>query len=848
MAEESLEFHGLPNLEAHSVLESQSRNRVGVSTRGYRIAVAAAVFGLTSGCRVARDVGARASDADAAAQATGIGRLPTGVRLDPAGRSIDVGSFPLAAVVSPDRTRIILLLNGWRDQGVQVVDRATGAVRQTLLQHAAFLGLAFSPDGSTLYASGGGGDIVYRYAWRGDSATLTDTIVLARRGKAHHDDPYPAGLAPSPDGKTLYVAENLGDSVAVVDLASGRVRQRLATERYPYAVAVTGTGTVFVSAWGGHTVSAFAPVGSGRLRPIRRIPVARHPSALLLSRDGTHLYVASASTEEIDVVDTHADSVVTRLHDANPARTGEGSTPNALALSPDGTRLFVAEADNNAIAILGSQQDTIIGRIPVGWYPTAVLLGAGDTLLVANGKGRGTGPNAATGPVPGQRLNPAGYTLGQLSGTVTVVASPDAGTLAAYSARVARANGWDAEFSRSSTLYPPIRHVVYILKENRTYDQLFGDLAQADGDTAIVFFGRAITPNHHALAERFGIWDRFFCNAEVSADGHNWSTAAYATDYNEKTLQSVYSGRRQPYDYEGTNRGGAPPDGDDVNAPAMGYLWDLAARKGISFRDYGEFVVEEGNDTSDVWHGPAVGDKPALVGHTSPDFPAFDLTIPDQKRADIWIAELARYEQTDSMPAFEIVRLPNDHTAGAKPKALTPRAYVADNDLALGRMIEALSRSRFWGSTVVFVLEDDAQAGADHVDSHRSPMLVISPWAKGGVVHRFANTTDVLATIEEILGLGTLSPFDHFGHPLRDAFGTTPDTSVYVAAHPSIPMTETNPDTGRLARLSRGMDFRKEDRVDDALLNHVLWRAVKGPIAPEPVPRRAPTLDLVGMR
>jgi len=819
-----------------------------MNARPYRIAVAA-IIGMTSGCRVPRDVGARAPETDAAAQATGIGRLPTGVRLDPAGRSIDVGSFPLAAVLSPDRTRVIVLLNGWREQGVQVVDRATGSVQQTLPQHAAFLGLAFSPDGSTLFASGGDGDVVYRYAWRGDSATLADSIVLAPRGQAHHGSRYPAGLAPSPDGKTLYVAENLGDSIAVVDLASGRVRQRLATERYPYAVAVTGTGAVFVSAWGGHTVSAFAPVASGRLRPIHRVPVARHPSALLLTPDGTHLYVVSASTEEIDVVDTRADSVVARLHDANPARTGEGSTPNALALSADGTRLFVAEADNNAIAILGSQQDTIIGRIPVGWYPTAVVVGAGDTLLVVNGKGRGTGPNPETGPAPGRPRNPIGYTLGQLSGTITAVASPDAGTLAAYSARVGRANGWDAEFSRSSTLYPPIRHVVYIIKENRTYDQLFGDLPQADGDTAIVFFGRAVTPNHHALAERFGIWDRFFCNAEVSGDGHNWSTAAYATDYDEKSVPSQYSGRRPWYDYEGTNRGVVPPDGDDVNAPAMGYVWDLAARKGISFRDYGEFVAQGGKDAEiGEWHGPAEGDKAALVGHTNPDFPPFNLTITDQKRADIWIAELARYEQVDSMPAFEIVRLPNDHTAAAKPKAPTPRAYVADNDLALGRMIEALSRSRFWGSTVVFVLEDDAQNGADHVDSHRSPMLVISPWAKGGVVHRFANTTDVLATIEEILGLGTLSPFDHFGRPLRAAFGTKPDTSVYVAAHPSIPMTETNPDTGRLAHLSRRMDFRKEDQVDDALLNHVLWRIVKGPIAPEPAPRRASTLDLAGMR
>ena len=798
-------------------------------------------------------------------------RLPTGVRLDPAGRSTDVGSFPLAAELSPDRRRVVLLLNGWREQGVQVVDRATGAVTQTLAQPAAFLGLAWAPDGQTLYASGGNGDVVYRYAWRGDSATLADSLALRYRppldtstaakkaaykaltprqqSQYRGGRSYPAGLATSPDGRFLYVAENLGDSLAVVDLASGTVRRRLATERYPYAVVVDHGGTVYVSAWGGHTVSVFAPVAGGVIRPAARIAVSRHPSALLLSPDGTRLYVASASTDEIDVVDTRSRAVVTRLHDGTPANTGEGSTPNALALSADGRRLFVAEADNNAVAVLDAGRDSVIGRVPVGWYPSAVLVDVGDTLLVVNAKGRGTAPNPATGPTPGRKRVPTGYTLGQISGTVTIVASPDSVALAAYTARVVRANGWDTDAARAAGRYPPIRHVVYIIKENRTYDQLFGDLTQADGDSAIVFFGRAVTPNHHALAERFGIWDRFFVNAEVSGDGHNWSTAAYATDYNEKTVPSNYSGRGRSYDYEGTNRDTVPPDGDDANAPAAGYLWDLALKKGISLRDYGEFVVENGRTADEgKFRGPAIGDKPALAARTNPDFPPFDLSIPDQKRADIWIAELARFVAADSMPTLEIIHLGNDHTAGLRARAPTPRAYVADNDLALGRMIEALSKSKFWASTAVFVLEDDAQDGPDHVDSHRSPVLVISPYARGGVIHRFANTTDVLATIEEILGLGTLSPFDHFGRPLRDAFGTVADTTPYLALTPGVPLTETNPDTGKLARLSARMDFHDPDDVDDALLNSVLWLAVKGPSVPEPAPRRASTLDLTAGR
>ncbi|HWZ58563.1 MAG TPA: SMP-30/gluconolactonase/LRE family protein [Gemmatimonadaceae bacterium] len=788
-------------------------------------------------------------------------RLPTGAHLDPAGHSTDVGSLPLAAVPAPNGKSLVLLLNGWRQQGVQVVDRATGVVRQTLDQPAAFIGLAFSPDGHTLYASGGNQDVVYRYAWTGDTATRTDSLILEDKAahprslphapnshsKGYVGRRYPAGLATSPDGRLLYVAENLSDSLAVIDLATAKVRQRLPAGRYPYAVAVTHDGTVFVSAWGGHTVAMFT-AADGRLHPRAMIPVARHPSALLLNHDDTRLYVTSASTDEVDVIDPKTAAVATRLHDPTPANTGEGSTPNALALSADGHRLFVAEADNNAIAVMDAVRDTLLGRIPVEWYPTALLTDTTGALLVVNGKGHGTAPNPTTGPVPGRPRNPVGYTLGQLSGTLSVIASPDTATLAAYTARVAHANGWDTDAARSATAYPPIRHVVYIIKENRTYDQLFGDLAQADGDTAIVFFGRAITPNHHALAERFGIWDRFFVNAEVSADGHNWSTAAYATDYNEKTLEENYSGRGRSYDYEGTNRDTMPPDGDDANAPAMGYLWDLAVKKGVSLRDYGEFVVENGRLAEDgPFHGPAVGDKPALSQHTNPAFPPFNLSIPDQRRADVWIAELGHYAATDSMPALEIVHLGNDHTSAAAPHKPTPRAYVADNDLALGRMIDALSHTPMWKSTVVFVLEDDAQSGADHVDSHRSPLLVISPYSRRGVTHRFANTTDVLATMEEILGLGALSQFDHFGRPLRDAFTTTADTTPYTAVTPSVPLDEMNPDTGALARLSRRMNFHDPDRVDDALLNSVLWRTIKGPLTPEPPPRRASTLDMTSV-
>jgi YVTN family beta-propeller protein len=775
------------------------------------------------------------------------GRLPTGVRLDPAGRSFDVGTFPLAAAMGPDGQHIALLLGGWREQGVQVVDRVSGAVLQTLPQSSAFVGLVFSADGHSLFTSGGNRDVVYRYSWADGRATLADSIVLGIVPAGKNGTRYPAGIALSADGRTLYVAENLDDSLAVIEVASGRVVQRVPTGRYPYDV-VTAADQVFVSAWGGSALDVFSTTG-GQLQPAGRVPVSRHPSVMVANRDGSQVFVASASTDRIDVVDTHSRSVRLTLTDPPASPTTEGSTPDGLALSADGTRLYVTEADNNAVAIfhLGGHPPpgaaVPIARIPVGWYPTAVIAPASDSLIVVNGKGRGTRPNAATGPRPGGgKLDPAGYTLGQISGTITELPPLDGAVLATYTSQVAHLNGWDgpAPPTTPRVLYPPLEHVVYVIKENRTYDQILGDLPQADGDTAITFFPRAVSPNHHALAERFGIWDRFFVNAEVSGDGHNWSTAAYATDYVEKTVPSQYSRRGRTYDYEGTNRDTLPPDGDDVAAPAAGYVWDLALRKGLVVRDYGEFVVEEGHAPGRGKPGQSAGSKPALVGNTDPDFPGFNLRIPDQRRADAWIAELQNYVQQGSMPALEIVHLGNDHTAGALAGAPTPRAYVADNDLALGRMVEALSKTPFWRSTVVFVVEDDAQAGADHVDSHRAPFLAISPYSRRGVVHRFANTTDVLATVEEILGLTALSPFDYFGRPLRDAFTRKGDFTPYAAITPSVSLDEHNPGGTPGARESASLDFSAPDLVDDATFNHILWRAIKGADVPEPAPRRAP--------
>ncbi|MFL5610339.1 MAG: SMP-30/gluconolactonase/LRE family protein [Gemmatimonadaceae bacterium] len=813
-------------------------------THGLLIFAAVAVAGCSS-------PSPRAAAAIAAQDPSGVRRLPTGAQLDPAGASYDVGPMPLAMILTPEKNRLIVLLNGWREQGIQVVDRRSGQVLQTVALPAVFLGVAFAPDGKALYVSGGNQDVIYRFDWNGERATLVDSIALAVKQPRRSGTRYPAGIAISPDGRSLYTAENLGDSLAVVDVATRRVVQRLATEKYPYGVTVGPDGTVYASAWGGWTVSAFPRQADGKLGAGTRIRVARHPSALALSHEGARLFVASGSTDKITVVDTKTQRIVTTLGDPSPAGTGEGSTPNALALSPDGTRLFVAEADNNAVAIfdlapatsgaVSTGNDALTARIPAGWYPSAVVVD-GQDLIVANGKGRGTAPNIGHWQ-PGQRMPPhtPDYTLGQINGTVTVVpiAGVNAADLAVYTKRVAAANGWDVP--KRAEKYPPFEHVIYIIKENRTYDQVLGDLPQADGDSSLVFFPRAISPNHHALAERFGIFDRFFVNAEVSPDGHNWSMAAYVTDYAEKTIPSNYSSRGRNYDYEGFNRGALPPEGEDVAEPASGYLWNLADRAGVTYRNYGEFVDEPDDPTGTK--APAyTATKTSLRAHTNSAYAGFSMQVPDQVRADVWLKEFQQFVQSGQMPALEFVRLPNDHTSGASAGRPTPRAYMADNDLALGRIIEALTRSPFWKSTVVFVLEDDAQDGPDHVDSHRSPLLVISPYNRGRVFHRFANTTDVVATIEDILGLGRMSQFDHYGRPLREIWESKPDLSPYKALTPAVSLTEVNPSRGAMAEASKRLTLKKEDTSDDDLFNRILWTTIKGD-KPYPGPKRMSALD-----
>jgi DNA-binding beta-propeller fold protein YncE len=761
--------------------------------------------------------------------------LSTGVRLDPVGEPIDLGSLPLGMAVAPEGDKVAVVLSGWREQGLQIVDLKSRQVTQTLEQPAAFLGIVFAPDGKHLYVSGGNDDSVFVYSWENGAAKFERKIVLGQPKPDKTGSRYPAGLAVSSHGDFLYVAENVGDSLAVVDPQSAQVVQRLPTDHYPYGIEVAADGKVYVSAWGGDTVAVFKMHKDGKLKAAGKLTVGRHPSALASNKSGSRLFVALAGSDEIAVVETKTKKVLQRLSDAAPAGPSEGSTPNAMTLSPDGSKLLVAEADNNAVAVFDISdgagtvtKTTPIGRIPTDWYPTAILDNA-NQLLVLSGKGHGSHANP-DGPIPAEPLTRrTGYDLGQLNGTLRVLPGALSLTdLTEYSRRVSEANGWGEQ--RKAKSYPAFKHVVYIIKENRTYDQVFGDLKEGDGDPSLVFFGQTISPNHHALALRFGLLDRFFTNSEVSSQGHIWSTAAYVTDYDEKTVHSAYSDRRGDIDNE------------EIDEPGKGFLWNLAQKKGISFRDYGEMV----NDPkSPEW---ATTKRRGLADHINMAYPPFNLAISDQVRADAWITEFKQFVVKNDMPQLEILHLPNDHTAGGHEGFRTPKALMADNDLALGRIVETLSKSPFWKDTVFFVLEDDSQSGPDHVDSHRSPALIISAYNHAGTIHRFANTTDVIAAIEDILNLDRMSKFDYFSRSLADVFSDTPDLTPYTAAVPQLDMNEMNPKHSAAGEMSEGLDFSKPDRVDDTVFNRILWRIMKGEEAFPVVGTRSPVHTLVMSR
>jgi DNA-binding beta-propeller fold protein YncE len=572
---------------------------------------------------------------------------------------------------------------------------------------------------------------------------------------------------------------------------------------------------------------------------------------MVLSPNHDKLYVACANSDIVAVINTKKEEITDTLSVHAQKDLPFGSAPNDLTISPDGRYLYIANGTENAICVI--KTDTPYqpaGYIPTGWYPGSVIINKnGNFLYVANVKGVGS---------LNQRTNRHGHNTHDVLGTVSIIAVPNKQDLEDMTSIVHRNNSFVQMLAKmhptgksrkkvpvpwlpSQTSY--FKHVVYIIKENRTYDQVFGDLSQGNGDTSLVEFGREITPNHHRLAEDFLLMDNFNCSGILSATGHQWTNEAYVTNYLEKS----FGGFTRSYPY----------NGDDALAYASsGFIWDNVLRNGLTFRDYGEFVKTtvkpEGSNWSDIYNDllngtnkvtiSATGSIEQLTPYVCPTYPAFTLNIPDQYRASEFIKELKGYEQNNNFPNFIIMELPNDHTSGTTPGLPAPAAAVADNDLALGRIIEAISHSKFWKETCIFVTEDDPQAGLDHVDGHRTVGFVISPYTKRGkVTSTYYSQINMVRTMENILGIPPMNQLDLTADPMLDCFTNKPDFTPYTAVKNHIPLNQLNLALDKLdgkelywAKKSLEQDLDEEDLVDDDIFNRIIWHAVKGYNTPYP--------------
>jgi len=796
--------------------------------------------------------------------------LPNQWSLRPVGRQIQLGDFPVNIAVHPQGRFVAILHAGYSHHGVMVVDVVAEKVVTNAPLEEAFYGIEFSRDGSRLFCSGASEEVIHEFQFEDGQLSEAHDIRL----RATNDVGIAAGLAVDSSATKLYAANLYGQSVSAVDLRTNVVidipltpdsltnsfetvtRRHGSTEEelnhagvFPYACRIDNRWQrLYVSLWGNAEI---AVIDLRSQKVIARWPTQEHPNEMVLTPSGKVLFVANANRNTVSVLDTTSGKPLETLAASLYPNMPSGSTPNSLALTPDAKTLFVANADNNNIAVFDVSvpgRSRSLGFIPVGWYPTSVRVTPdGKRLLVSNGKGITSLANPG-GPAPGRKTKAETlpqYIAQLLRGTLSVIDLPSrnalekqlvADTAQAYrcsplkpDASVSVARPKDNPVPLTPGDPSPIKYCFYIIKENRTYDQVLGDMPEGNGDSSICLFPEEVTPNHHQLAREFTLFDNFYADAEISADGHEWSMGAYATDFVEKMWPLQYNhDKRKKYIY--------PAEGIfPMATPAGGYLWDRAADAGVSYRSYGEFVAN-GKTNDD----PMIPRVKALRGHIDEHYRGFDLNYLDAKRADRFLSELKRFEDGGDMPRLQVIRLPNDHTQGATLNKRTPSAYVAENDLALGRIVEGISHSKFWPQTAIFIVEDDAQNGADHVDAHRTMAFVISPYIKRHAVDStMYSTSSLLRTIELILGLKPMSQYDAAATPMFAAFQAAPDLSPYTGLPARIDLEQKNVKTTWGEKASRTMDFSREDAVDDLLLNKVIWQAVRGDDSPVPPPTHA---------
>jgi YVTN family beta-propeller protein len=767
-------------------------------------------------------------------------RLPNGWHLSPAGRSLPLGDLPLNIAVSPSKKYLAVTNNGQSVQSIQLIDPVTEKVLHNVIIPKSWYGLKFSADEKTLYASGGNDNWILQYSVKGNKLHLTDSIVL---GKKWPEKISPAGIELDNVQKLLYVVTKENNSLYVVNLATKQIihQQELGKEAYACLLS-PDKKELYISLWGGDKVLVF---DTQEKKVSGEIAVGDNPNELLLNSDGSVLFVANANDNSVSVIDIKSRKVLEVLNAALYGDAPAGSTSNGLALSVSGKNLYVANADNNCLAVFDVSvpgRSKSKGFIPVGWYPTNIKV-IGKKIFVANGKGFSSFANPK-GPNPIGKQEwvtrhmgdtaaqvRADYIGGLMKGTMSVIDEPTDASLAVYSKAVYQNTPYSKSIemnARGEAGNPvpmkvgsssPIKHVFYIIKENRTYDQVLGDMPQGNGDTSLVLFGERITPNQHKLAREFVLLDNFYADGEVSADGHNWSTSAHATDYLEKNWVTSYGARGGTYPGEGKK---------EIANPKKGFIWDYAKRAGVSYRTYGEFADD----------GKA--NIPALENHFCPYFPGYNLSIRDTIRYNAWQREFDSLLALNAVPQLNTVRFSNDHTEGLRRGSPTPFAHAADNDLAVGLFMEHLSKSPIWKESVVFIVEDDAQNGPDHVDAHRTTAYVAGPHVKRNFVdHTMYSTSSMLRTIELILGLPPMSQYDAAATPMFKSFTAKPDLRPFTSLPSNIDLNEKNTATTASARLSDEIDLTKEDRVPDMLFSQIIWKAIKGEDSEMPAPRRS---------
>ncbi len=771
----------------------------------------------------------------------GIVSLPNGWKLSSAGKSFGLGDLPLNIAVSNSKKFVAVTNNGVSAHSIMLIDVKSERVIDSVIIPKAWYGLAFSPDDQFLYAAGGHDNKIVRYEIIQNKLNKKDEIVL---GAVWPNRIAPSGITFDSKRQKIYVVTRDNRSLYVIDAKTQKIDKQFGLDGEAYmSVMSTDAKELYISCWGCDHVLVFDLALQAWKAPIK---VGDNPNEMLTIPNGQHLYVCNANDNTVSVINLKTKKVIETLDVALYPNSPSGSTTNGLALDPVKKSLFIANADNNCLAVFDVStpgKSVPKGFIPVGWFPTNVKF-INNKIWVTNGKGNTSLANPY-GPRPiknGEEVILHGadvnapkevqYIGSMFKGTMSVIPSPSVKDLQGYSKAVYRNASYSPSKSdladKEAPGFPipmkmgqksPIKYVFYVIKENRTYDQVLSDVKGGNGDTTLLLFGRKYTPNQHAIAEKFVLLDNFYVDSEVSADGHMWSMGAYATDYMEKSWPTSYGGK-------GGGIYGEPEKNVVLNK--SGYIWDLCNRYGVTFRTYGEFVT----------NGKAT--IPVLDKHFHPTFPSYSLAIMDTTRLRIWKTEFEAMVKENRVPQFNTLRLGNDHTEGLRIGRPTPYAHVADNDLAVGQLIETLSKSPIWNETAVFILEDDAQNGADHVDAHRSPAYVAGGFVKRNYVdHTAYSTSSMLRTIELILGLSPMSQYDAAAMPMWRSFDSVAKPSDFKAISPNVDLQSKNVVRNEWQRKSELFNFEKEDTNNDVAFNLVLWHGLKGDKIPFPGPTRA---------